>query len=265
LSELTTCLATDWGNRLLTVHGEQIAAFGPHVASQRIAQIRALCLKQPKFGNGDKLVDRWAWWLLETFRNCVDDTRKHRVHAKAFERLEAQFGSPKHPFRIHLAPGVGTFEQYVFSGSFNGASADGRRSGGPVASDLSPAPVPHDLPATMPEGAQLRHVREFELNASLNSYSHRIMSWFGDGAPVDYNIREDLPEAELVKFLRKFADRKGGSVCTFTAANPETFLDAQQNPAHHNLLRVRMGGWTEFFIALFPDHQEQHKRRPLYG
>jgi pyruvate-formate lyase len=26
-----------------------------------------------------------------------------------------------------------------------------------------------------------------------------------------------------------------------------------------------MGGWTEFFVTLFPDHQEQHKRRPLYA
>ena len=31
-----------------------------------------------------------------------------------------------------------------------------------------------------------------------------------------------------------------------------------------NLVRVRMGGWTEFFVALYPVHQEQHKRRPLY-
>ena len=40
---------------------------------------------------------------------------------------------------------------------------------------------------------------------------------------------------------------------------------AQRDPAAFNLVRVRMGGWTEFFITLFPDHQEQHKRRPLYA
>ena len=53
-------------------------------------------------------------------------------------------------------------------------------------------------------------------------------------------------------------------MCTFTVANPETLAAAQRRPDEHNLLRVRMGGWTEFFITLFPDHQSQHRRRPLY-
>jgi pyruvate-formate lyase len=264
LSELKTCLATDWGNALLSVRGKEVVAFGPNVTRERIDQIRALCLEQPKFGNGNGLADEWAWWLLETFRKCVEEARNHMIHAVAFEQLQTKFGSPKHPFRIHLAPGVGTFEQYVFSGSFNGASADGRRAGGPIASDLSPAPVPHDLPATIREGEHLRHVRQFDLNASLKTYCRPIMTCLGDGAPVDYNIREDMPVGKLITLLRKFADGQGGSVCTFTAANPETFLAAQEDPERHNLLRVRMGGWTEFFIALFPDHQEQHKRRPLY-
>jgi hypothetical protein len=25
-----------------------------------------------------------------------------------------------------------------------------------------------------------------------------------------------------------------------------------------------MGGWNEFFIGMFPDHQEQHLRRPMF-
>jgi pyruvate-formate lyase len=90
------------------------------------------------------------------------------------------------------------------------------------------------------------------------------MEHFGDGAPVDYNIREDYPVQDLVKFIRRFADGEGSSVCTFTVCDPQTFASAQQNPDQYNLIRVRMGGWTEFFVTLFPHHQEQHKRRPLY-
>jgi pyruvate-formate lyase len=91
------------------------------------------------------------------------------------------------------------------------------------------------------------------------------MARLGDGAPIDYNIREDLPPSDLARLIRRFANGEGGSICTFTVANPETFAAAQKNPERYNLVRVRMGGWTEFFITLFPDHQEQHKRRPLYG
>jgi pyruvate-formate lyase len=51
---------------------------------------------------------------------------------------------------------------------------------------------------------------------------------------------------------------------TLTVANPETFAAARANPRGYNLLRVRMGGWHENFIVLFPDHQDQHLRRPLF-
>jgi pyruvate-formate lyase len=90
------------------------------------------------------------------------------------------------------------------------------------------------------------------------------MQRFGDGAPIDYNIPENLPVDRLVDFIKHFADGAGGSICTFTAADPETFIGAQKAPEKYNLVRVRMGGWTEFFVTLFPDRQEQHRRRPQY-
>ena len=265
LTELTTCLATDWGYRLLNVAGQETVAFGPHLDRARIDQIRELCLNQPKFGNGVKDVDRWAWWLLETFADCVQEARRNPVHAAGLARLADNYGSPDQPFILHLAPGTGTFEQYVFSGSFNGASADGRRASGPIGSDCSPAPVPNDLPATRTTGNGTEHTRRYGLEASLRSYGNPVFKRFGDGAPVDYNLPENFPHENLVKMIRDFAAGQGGSICTFTVADPETFAAAQQDPEKYNLVRVRMGGWTEFFVTLFPDHQEQHKRRPLYA
>lgn len=262
LEELTTCLATDWGTRLLRVDGLEMAAFGPDLSRERISAIRQQCLKEPKFGNGNLEVDQWAWWLLENFADCVKEARGLPSNADGFKRLETEFGSP---LEYHLAPGVGTFEQYIFSGTFNGASPDGRRSGAPIASDLSPAPVPNDLPCAIVIDGRTEHARQGNLKASLGSYANGVMKRFGDGAPVDYNLPEDYPVADLVSMLRAFADGRGGSICTFTVADPETFLAAQRDPERYNLVRVRMGGWTEFFVVLFPDHQEQHKRRPLYA
>jgi pyruvate-formate lyase len=167
------------------------------------------------------------------------------------------------PFVLHLAPGVGTFEQFL-GGSLSGASADGRRARGPLASDLSPAPIPNDQPATFQtDGKKKEHARRIPLQRSFASYWHKVMMRFGDGGPVA-NIPEDFPPDRLVEVIRRFADGEGASACAFTVADPETFEKAQRDPASCNLLRVRMGGWTEFFIILFPDHQEQHKRRPLH-
>jgi|HubBroStandDraft_6_1064221.scaffolds.fasta_scaffold00142_11 pyruvate-formate lyase len=264
LTELLSSLVTDWGHAFIPIGGEPSVSFGLSVDEGRVKEIRALCLNQPKFGAGDPRVDRYGWWLLETFADCVQRASTDPIHKDARNRLEKQYSIPNVPFRMHFAPGVGTFEQYAFSGSFNGASADGRRSMAPIASDLSPAPVCSDAPATVQTNSEIRHARMFDLNDSLRSYAAPVMAQLGDGAPVDYNIREDFSLGDLSEFIRKFADGEGGSICTFTVCNPETFAAAQQDPDQYNLIRVRMGGWTEFFVALFPHHQEQHMRRPLY-
>jgi pyruvate-formate lyase len=49
---------------------------------------------------------------------------------------------------------------------------------------------------------------------------------------------------------------------TITCANPETYEAAVRDPEKYDLLRARMGGWTEFFVTMFPAHQAQHQRRP---
>lgn len=264
LEELTTCLATDWGHSMLAQAGRVTPVFGPNLDVERIEQIRRTCLALPKFGNGTEAVDRHAWWLMETFVSCIDKARAHPMQAANLARVAERYGSAEHPFVMNIAPGVGTFEQYVGVGSWSGATPDGRRSRAPVASDLSAAPIPNDLPFCI-GGDKLEHARQFSLADSMRSYRHDVMTRFGDGAPVDYVLPEDYPLEKLAEALAAFASGKGGSICTFTIADPATFAAAQADPERYNLVRVRMGGWTEFFVALFPDHQEQHKRRPIYG
>jgi hypothetical protein len=115
------------------------------------------------------------------------------MHKEELERLHRRFGSKDRPFALSLVPGVGTFEQYVYSGSLNGASPDGRRAEASIASDLSPAPIPSDLPATTEVDGESKHSRVYKLFDSLKSYDNRVMYELGDGARVDYNIREDHP------------------------------------------------------------------------
>jgi pyruvate-formate lyase len=84
-----------------------------------------------------------------------------------------------------------------------------------------------------------------------------------DGAPTDFNIREDFPVAALEGALLAFAKGRGSSVMTITCANAETFAQAALDPEKYDLLRVRMGGWSEFFVTMFPAHQAQHQWRPI--
>ena len=261
LEELVACLRANWGRNSSVV--------GRRPPLDRIRQIRGRCVAQPKFGQGVREVDALAWRLSASFIETIDQARDHPVHRPAWESLRERYDLADHPLRVLLTPGVGTFEQYVFGGGFAGATPDGRYAGEPLASDLaaSPLPLADDDPARPADSdpildAQL--ARETRLIDALPSWNDAAFERFSDGAPADFNIREDFPRQELVRVLRAFADGQGGNMMTVTVADPETLRDAARDPGRHQLVRVRMGGWTEFFSVLSSAHQSQHRRRPLY-
>ncbi|WP_018240747.1 pyruvate formate lyase family protein [Ensifer sp. BR816] len=249
LDELVACLRSDWGARSDVV--------GRKVTPERVAELRALCLAQPRFGHGNKLVDRHAWRLIDSFVDSIERALKQPMHAAALARLESRFASPGKPFNLVVTPGVGTFEQYNFGGSFGGATPDGRRAGAPLASDLSASPYPQDLelPGATPIPSMTR---------AFASWNHRAVTRLADGAPSDFNIAEDSSPEALTKAIRTFADGQGSNVMTVTTANPATLAAAEAAPGDYDLVRVRMGGWTEFFVVLFSDHKRHHRRRPVY-
>ncbi len=263
LEELSTALASNWGANLVHSNQGDLPAFGQAVTRERITDIHTLCSAQPKFGFGNRDVDEIAWRLINEFCDAVRRAWEMPVHREAYLKLQDKFRNADHPFEIMLVPGVGTFEQYVFSGSFLGASPDGRTLRAPIASDLSPAPLHPDL-SPIPSDNSAPHSRVGTLDESFRSYADAAIQRLGDGAPADYNLPEDFPVEQLRRHLKAFANGEGGNVATFTVADPRTFAAAQQDPDAYNLVRVRMGGWTEFFVCLFPEHQEQHRRRPLF-
>lgn len=136
----------------------------------------------------------------------------------------------------------------------NGANADGRRLGTPVASDLSATPSMADLPIDHQNAGFAESLAGFEDPGS------DLMS---DGAPTDYNITEDFPADRLQQIMRQFANGASSNILTVTVANPETFEEAVDQPEQYDLLRVRTGGWTNFFTSVFPSSQDQYCRRPI--
>ena len=259
LEELVACLRSNWGERAEVI--------GLKLPKERAESIREACLAQPKFGTGDHRVDELAWKLIRSFVDAVGEVRNHPIHQEQLRQLRQKYERPGHPFVLLLTPGVGTFEQYVFAGSFAGATPDGRKAGQSLGTDLSAAPVPEDLnpiirDADDPQGPL--YARQSHLKAAMASWNDASVIDLTDGAPSDFNVREDFPHAKLVEVLREFADGKGSNIMTVTVANPETLRDAEDKPEQYNLVRVRMGGWTEFFSVLFDAHKKHHRRRPVY-
>lgn len=254
LEELVACLRSDWGHKPVTI--------GLRLPEERIEEIRQLCLAQKRFGHGHAEVDKIAWRIIDTFCDANRDALEHPVHQPGLKRLQDDFGSEKQPFIMAITPGVGTFEQYAFGGVFAGATADGRRERQPIASDLAASPWPQDLDPYDPETGEPVQVIDFV--DALASWDNASINRLSDGAPADINIREDFPVDQLTRIIARFAQGEGSNMMTVTVANPETFQRAAKKPLDYDLLRVRMGGWTEFYSVLFDTHKGQHQRRPLY-
>jgi Dyp-type peroxidase family len=259
LPELVEALRCDWGKNMAEPFISVLA--GPariEARAERFRRLREAAMGFPKFGRGNPDVDAFGDVIVGRIARTAVEVLTDPVERTATKMLDLarRLGTPEHPFGgFQIQPGVGTFENYLDWGNMTGASADGRHSGDPLASDLSPAPSYGDLP--------IDH-RQAPLERTMNGFSGPGVEAMWDGAPTDFNIREDFPVEALERALHSFAKGRGSSIQTITCANPEIFEQAARDPEKYDLLRARMGGWTEFFVTMFPAHQAQHQRRPLH-
>ncbi|KLP12603.1 uncharacterized protein LW94_1728 [Fusarium fujikuroi] len=256
LPELVDCLINDWGFNMIEPFQDR--HLGTASAAQygvRYQQLRAMALALPKWGSGDEEVNRLGDWLIENLvRLCVDKFKSPALDTQKQEIAERHQGQD---IKFVITPGIGTFEGYVGDGAPCGASADGRRNGMPIASDLSPVPAAQDLP---PNPA-FRNIYK-----AMESYKSDAVTYgLSNASPVDMNIDETFPLEDLKKFVKHYAQGTvGGNLITLTCANVKTYEEAVKDPEKYNLLRVRMGGWTEFYATMFPEHQGQHQRRQYF-
>lgn len=112
-------------------------------------------------------------------------------------------------------------------------------------------------------GGALCNVREAPLLKVMEGYVGQGVDAMWDGAPTDFNVREDHLVEALEQVLVAFAKGRAASIMTITCANADTYEQATRDPEKYDLLRARMGGWTEFFVTMFPAHQAQHQQRPI--
>ncbi len=264
LAELRDCLLCDWGYEMIEpLSNKEAGEIRADLVKQRYQQLRRIALSLPKFGGGHQEVDAFggsvASHLAKVFTGILE-APESSVSPEFAERLNAlgrRYDLPGRPFQFKLTPGFGTFEDYLGLGLAAGASADGRRKGATLSSNFSPMPSPSDLPPD-------RHPRNiFEALKGYNSSAfNEALNIFG---PVDIDIPEDFSEKTLVEVLKAFARSElGFNILTISCCDLETMQQAVAYPERYDLIRQRMGGWTEFFVIMFPGHQEQHLRRPLF-
>ncbi|MDH5826251.1 pyruvate formate lyase family protein [Sphingobacterium faecium] len=257
LEELLICLCCNWGEDLKEPFISQLGGQGRREAiAERFRRLRNATLNLPKFGRGHQDVDQLGESIIlrlaQTATECF--TKPWPQFEEQLVQMAEKFGTQKHQFGIQFQPGVGTFENYYEMGAWNAASADGRLNGTAIESDLSPTPWPSDL-GINPQRSTL-------LN-TLSSYSGALGHVFSDGAPIDLRIEEGFELDTLQDCIKAFSQGEGSNILTITTANQSNMIAALNHPEQFDLLRVRTGGWTNFFVSMFPKVQNQQIQRPI--
>ena len=261
LPQLLLALQCNWGNDMIepfytTLEGD----VRKQADSEFYKQLRTYALEIPKFGvNATDDLKEFA----DTFvGKCVDIIHDNFTNpipsiAKAYEALKEKYGTEERPFAFTVTPGVGTFEDNVGLGLGFGASPDGRLATQPVGEDFTAAPWPDDLPFNNQVSNPFETLKDW----NVPSINHGLSNC----APIDLNIPENFPLKDLTALIKAFAKGElGSNMMTITCADHKTYENAAEFPERYDLVRVRMGGWSEFFITMFDFHQDFIMRRPYY-
>lgn len=188
----------------------------------------------PKFGNDKDYVDSIARDMVAYF----------------LER--AEYHSKKYP-DIIFSPCIGTFSWVISIGKRIGASADGRKCQAPISANMSPEPG-RDLSGPL---------------AAINSYLKINTSHMAAGAPIDLRLSSTGLEGEngtnrVVGLIKTFL-QSGGNMMTLTTTSVQELKKAMETPEKYRGLRVRMGGWSVYYVLLSKESQKLHLRRVEHG
>ncbi|MGK0183574.1 MAG: pyruvate-formate lyase [Halioglobus sp.] len=261
LPELLQTLRCNWGQNMIEPWNSSIAGdMRAEDKSLRYKSLRDFSLSLNKFGQGnDPEIVALAERVVQGCVDIIHDSLDNAIPPikDAYEKIKEKYKLPNRDFAFTVTPGVGTFEDNVGLGEGMGASADGRTMGTPIAEDFAPAPSPQDLPIDNKPRNIFKALKDWNIEA--------INLGISNAAPVDVNIHEEFPLEDLSKVITQFANSEiGSNMMTITCGDTSTFEKAAQFPERYDLVRVRMGGWSEFFVAMFSNHQQHIMRRPFF-
>ena len=180
--------------------------------------------KTPKFGNDDDFADTLAKSVFDAYFEAIDG----RPNTKGGE------------YRVNLLPTT----VHVYFGQVTGATPDGRKSGAPLSDGISPShgADKYGPTAVIKSVAKIDH---YKTGGTL------LNQKFMPEVLADQEGRRKL--ADLVKSYFKL----GGHHIQFNVIKAETLRDAQENPENYQNLIVRVAGYSDYFVNIGKDLQNE--------
>jgi trans-4-hydroxy-L-proline dehydratase len=193
---------------------------------------QVLRTRPPKWGNGDDYADEHACRVVEIF---ASDLEKHRNPQGT-------------PYAANMIPTT----THIWFGDLSGATPDGRRAGTPLSEGISPVQGMDRCgpTAVVQSMARLDHARC--LGTLLNMRFH----------PTALSGEEGIKKfAGLVRTYFKL----GGHHIQFNVLSSEQMRAAQQDPESYQDLIVRVAGYSDYFVRLSKDLQDEIISRTEHG
>ena len=184
--------------------------------------------KTPKYGNDDDYADEITRRVFEIYYDAVNG----RPNTRGGEH------------RINLLPTT----VHVYFGSKIGALPDGRKAREPLSEGISPVQgADRKGPtAVLKSAAKIDHVRTG--GTLLNQkFTPDI-------------LKDDEGITKLLHLIRAYF-RMGGHHIQFNVVTAETLRRAQENPERYRDLIVRVAGYSDYFVDLGADLQNEIIRR----
>lgn len=182
----------------------------------------------PKYGNDNDYADEILKQIFEIYFSAIDG----RPNTKGGH------------FRINLLPTT----SHVYFGSVTGATPDGRLSGVPLSEGISPvqgADV-NGPTAVLKSAAKIDHLRT---GGTLLNQKF---------SPQIFDGEESIDK--IVSLIRAYFKMDGHHI-QFNVVDAETLREAQKHPENYRDLIVRVAGYSDYFVDLTPELQEEIIKR----
>jgi len=185
---------------------------------------RRLLNKGPRYGNDDEYADSVMREAFEAYYDALDG----RPNTKGGE------------YHVNLLPTT----VHVYFGSVVGALPNGRKAGLPLSDGVSPEHGADRLGPT----------------AVIRSAA-RIPHWRTGGTLLNQKFTPQVLEGEnglqgLVHLIRSYF-AMGGHHIQFNVVSADALRQAQARPDEHRDLIVRVAGYSDYFVGLGPDLQNE--------
>lgn len=195
-------------------------------------ELQLLRNRMPKWGNGDDYVD----------------TLGHDVVAMFIDELAKHHDDRGRPYAANMIPTT----THIWFGDLTAATPDGRRARTPLSEGVSPVQgMDRKGPtAAVRSIARLDHVR---CSGTLFNMKFHPSALSGE---------EGLDKfAQLIRTYFKL----GGHHMQFNVLSSETLHAAQKNPENYQDLIVRVAGYSDYFVRLSRDLQNEIISRTEHG